>query len=207
MLPLFTVPMYTMSSKLSDHTVSCCYCWLHPCRVSYCFLQGLGNIAQENIMADSLIEDQVWPLLDMVTVDKEREFHKPNSLTKHESFFMVWTVNRSCVLAILATSAAVFFLLNWFKKQNSRGCLWEHLQSSCKIMIRRPIIRCLCVRRNRERNKHTTNSCWWILRVFSLTIMGFLWFFRCWFTTLAMYSSRPWNSFGANIGWSHHLGI
>ena len=46
----------------------------HPYRVRYSFLQGLGNIAQENTTADILIESQLWQ-----TVDQERELHKPNS--------------------------------------------------------------------------------------------------------------------------------
>ena len=40
------------------------------------FLRGLGNIAKENTTADILIEDQLWPPLDTVTVDQERELHK-----------------------------------------------------------------------------------------------------------------------------------
>ena len=65
--------------KTSEHTISCCFCRLHPCRVSYSFLQGLGNIVQENTTADILIEDQLQPLWDMVTVVQERELHTPNS--------------------------------------------------------------------------------------------------------------------------------
>ena len=30
LLLLLTVPIYTMLSKISEHTISCCYCWLHP---------------------------------------------------------------------------------------------------------------------------------------------------------------------------------
>ena len=44
--------------------------------VSYSFLRGLGNIAQENTRADILVKNQLWALLDMVTVDKEQELHK-----------------------------------------------------------------------------------------------------------------------------------
>ena len=55
----------------ATHAISCCYCWLHPCRVSYSFLQGLGNTAQENTTVDILIEDQPRSPLDMVTVDQE----------------------------------------------------------------------------------------------------------------------------------------
>ena len=48
-----------------------------PYNVSYSFLQGLGNIAQ-NITADILVEYQLQPPLDMVTVDQGREQYKPN---------------------------------------------------------------------------------------------------------------------------------
>ena len=48
-------------------------------KVGYSFHCGLGNIAQENITADILIEDQLQPPLDMITVDQERELHRPNS--------------------------------------------------------------------------------------------------------------------------------
>ena len=37
-----------------------------------------GNIAQETTTADSLIEDPELSPLDKVTVDQERELHKPN---------------------------------------------------------------------------------------------------------------------------------
>ena len=52
---------------------------LYPCWVSYSFLHGLGNIAQENTTnqaTDVLVEDQQWLPLDLVTVSQE---HKPNS--------------------------------------------------------------------------------------------------------------------------------
>ena len=39
---------------------------------------GLGNIGQENTIAYILIQNQIWPTLDMVTVDLEQEIHKPN---------------------------------------------------------------------------------------------------------------------------------
>ena len=49
--------------------------------INYSFLQGLGNIAQENTTEDILIEDQLQPPLDMVTVDQE--------LSKRESLTVV----------------------------------------------------------------------------------------------------------------------
>ena len=36
------------------------------------------NITQENTTADILVEDQLWPPLDMVTVDQEQEHHNSN---------------------------------------------------------------------------------------------------------------------------------
>ena len=57
--------MYTMLSttKQSEHTielvaiVDCTHV-----RVTYSFLQGLGNIAQENTISDTLEVDQLKPL-------------------------------------------------------------------------------------------------------------------------------------------------
>ena len=40
-------------------------------------LRGLGNFAQENTIADILIEDQLQSPLDVIIVDQE--FHKSNS--------------------------------------------------------------------------------------------------------------------------------
>ena len=60
--PSLTVPMYIMLSKTAEHTTPCCYCTLHPYKVSYSFL-GLGSIAQENTAADILIEDRLRPQL------------------------------------------------------------------------------------------------------------------------------------------------
>ena len=60
--------------------------------MSYSRLQRLGNIAQENTTnqtADVLVEDQLQPPLDMVTVDQERELHKPNIGTKRGSFVVL----------------------------------------------------------------------------------------------------------------------
>ena len=42
----------------------------------------LGNIAQYNTKADILIENRLWPPLDMVTVDQERELHVLDIWTK-----------------------------------------------------------------------------------------------------------------------------
>ena len=39
--------------------------------VRYSLQQGLGNIAHERTTADILVEDQLWPPLDIVTVDQE----------------------------------------------------------------------------------------------------------------------------------------
>ena len=41
--------------------------------------EDLGNIAQENTTADIWLKDQLQPPLYMVTVDQERELHKPKS--------------------------------------------------------------------------------------------------------------------------------
>ena len=99
-----------MLSPISDHTKPCCYCWLHPYRVSYSFVRGLGNIAQENITVDILVEYQLWPSLVKVTVDQEQELHKPNSWTK-------LTVNRSWTWQCIPLPP--FFLLHWIKKLSS----------------------------------------------------------------------------------------
>ena len=48
---------------------------LYTYSVSYSLLKGLGNILWENTKANVLIEDQLWPPLDVVTVDQVRELH------------------------------------------------------------------------------------------------------------------------------------
>ena len=52
-----------MLSKISEHTLPCC---------SYCcttFFEDLDNNAQKNTTADSLIDDELRPRLDIVTVN------------------------------------------------------------------------------------------------------------------------------------------
>ena len=78
----------------------------------------------ENITADISTEEQLWPPLDMVTVDHERELHKPNSRTKCKSFVVIQIVNGSCDVTIPTTfSIFFFFLLHWIEKRNSFGIL------------------------------------------------------------------------------------
>ena len=50
LLLLLTIPMYIMlfTKKQLEHTISCCYCSLYPCRVRYNLLQTITSIAQEN---------------------------------------------------------------------------------------------------------------------------------------------------------------
>ena len=111
----------------------CCYSWLYPrtpcCplqynqnilylvaifdsthihKASYSVLQRLGNNAQEKTIADILIEDKLWPPLDMVTADQEWENHKSNTWTKHKAFIVVRLVNRSYVLTT-SLSLVYFF--------------------------------------------------------------------------------------------------
>ena len=57
-------------------------------------------MVQENTAADILIEDHLWPTLDKVTVDQEREFHK---LNRRGSFFVAQIISKSCILKILNT--------------------------------------------------------------------------------------------------------
>ena len=82
-------------------------------RVSYSFLQGLGNFPQENTTSDILIENKLQPPLVMVTIDQEGELLKPNSWTKCK----VWIVNRSRFSTVLVTIVLFFLLLlQWIKK-------------------------------------------------------------------------------------------
>ena len=94
------------------HAMYYCYCWQYP-HTPCCPLQtnqnipciyaivdgshvryiGLGNISQENSTADILVENQLWPPLDM-TVDQEQELHKREPQTKKNfmGFFPVLPV-------------------------------------------------------------------------------------------------------------------
>ena len=106
--------------------------------MSYSFLQGLGNIAQENTTADISVEDQPWPPLDMVTVDLERELHKPNCWTRCKLFVVV---NISCVLTTWNNFLQFFFELHWIEKPSGCGHLLEHLESSgTEVMMRGPVV-------------------------------------------------------------------
>ena len=70
--------MYTMLSTTHTNT---CYVLLllltAPMQGQLQLLRGLGNFAQENTIADILIEDQLQSPLDVIIVDQE--FHKSNS--------------------------------------------------------------------------------------------------------------------------------
>ena len=68
-----------LSTKdVKTYAMCCCYCWLHSCRINYSFLQGLGNIVQENPKSDILVEDQLQSTLDMLTINQELELLKTN---------------------------------------------------------------------------------------------------------------------------------
>ena len=79
--------------------VYCCcthiYLYIVDCThvVSARFLQGLGSIAQENTTAGILVEDELGPPLDMLTVEQERK----NSTTKCKSIVVVRIINISCL--------------------------------------------------------------------------------------------------------------
>ena len=67
-----------------------------PCLVPYIrsasLIQGLGNSCRENSTnqtADVLVEDQLQPPLDLVTVSQEQELHKPNSRTERVAFLLL----------------------------------------------------------------------------------------------------------------------
>ena len=47
--------------------------------ICYSHLQRLVNIVHENTATDILVEDQLRPPLDMVTVYQKQELHKLNS--------------------------------------------------------------------------------------------------------------------------------
>ena len=93
--------LYT--TRIINTAISCCYCWLHPYRLSYSLLLGRGNIAQEITAADILMRisygsfghGKSWP-----GVRSPRTGHR----TMHESLVMVWvvgltyTLERECCL-------------------------------------------------------------------------------------------------------------
>ena len=62
-------------------------------------------MARRNTTADILIENQLWPLLGMVTVDQEQELHKQNSRTMRESFVVVLIVDARWSLKIFTIFA------------------------------------------------------------------------------------------------------
>ena len=67
LLLLLTAPVYIMLSIRTYHTLLLFTASI--ARGSAGFLRGLGNIAQEKTTADILIEDQLQPPLDMLTVE------------------------------------------------------------------------------------------------------------------------------------------
>ena len=74
----FVILKLLYTTHVSIYTLYCCYCSLHPYRVSYIFLRGRVNIALENTTTDNLVEYQLETPLDIVTVDQEQELHKQN---------------------------------------------------------------------------------------------------------------------------------
>ena len=161
---------YTLHTSI--YAMYCC-CWLHPCRVSYSFLQGIGSIAQENTTADILVEDQLRPPLDMLAVDLERKLHKPNS----------WTVLRviSCGIYCqlkLCTDSTSLFDSFW-------GIFW--IKTSCGHLLE---IWCLLVLNYVEGTYCVPVFCGVIQRSrqdFMMNIKGSItrqdFFLHCWYTT------------------------
>ena len=132
----------------------CCYCWLHSYyRDSNSFLRGLSNIAQANTTADILMEDQLRPPLDMVTVNQERE---RENCTNHIYSWNKCESNRSWVTKIFFPSSSSSLK----RKRSSCRCLLEHLESfSTKIKTRGPIVRQLCVGVKRRNQLHMNFTC------------------------------------------------
>ena len=82
-------------------------------------------------MADILIEDQLRPPLDMVTVYQERELHKPK---------IIYLSMRSSAEGPDDTyHFASLLLLHWIEKRSNLEHRLEHLES--KLMMRGRIIR------------------------------------------------------------------
>ena len=193
---LFTIPCCPLQNN--QHTISCCYCWL----LSYSFLWGLGNIAQENTPADILVEDPLRRPLDMETVDQERELHKPNSSTKREAFVVIQIVKQRCGWTILTTFPSGFFFkggmgeFHKIKKQSSRRSLLENLESSgAKIMMRGPMYYTPVMRGKIQCSKHHEDEFWEF-------------FFN---TAGTLLQRRIEDILGVildlcNSGWNHHLG-
>ena len=112
MLLWLTVPMYTKLS-ITEHTISCCYCWLHPCRVRYSFLRGLDNIAQENTTADILLEDQLWSPLDMIQLTGRE--NTTNQIAEPSKSIRCGTNHQDKLSwRYVPTNIVSFFLLSFF---------------------------------------------------------------------------------------------
>ena len=75
---------YVVNCTKSAHTTCCCYCCLHPCKVSYSLLQGLGNsytgeLHQPNIRCCSRGSAAV-----SFGISKEQKLHRPTELRSFE---------------------------------------------------------------------------------------------------------------------------
>ena len=139
------------------HYILCCYCWLlYPCcskclNISYlvaiidCTHIGSATASFYDLVtlhrstADILVEDQLWPPLDMVTVDQEWKLHNPNSWTRRKSFVVGKNRKHKLCLDTCHFRQFFFFLLQLIKKWSSCEHLLEHLESTgTKIKMRGP---------------------------------------------------------------------
>ena len=173
--------------------------WLPPCKISYSLLQRL---AQENTTKDVLVEDQLGPPLDLLTVDQEIELHK---WTKCRSYINDQGKNHRHIKHISTSMVGFYntylfspikyfhFILftpppppphhhpphpHWIEKQIGT---FRHLESCSGTVFKSgPIVCKLCVGRNRNRNKQTRN----LEDPWRLNFMTFLWFLRCRLTNL-----------------------
>ena len=94
-----------------------------------------------------MIEYQLQPPLDMVTVNWEREVHKPNRyiyIYKQETFIVVQIINTSSVDN--SYHFFQFFWLHWIEKQSSSGRALENLESSGTeiMMVGEPTVHQSC---------------------------------------------------------------
>ena len=73
---ILAVTIYTVLSKISEHTIHLLL--TVPLKGQLAFFEVLVTIqrTQQQIF---FIEDHLWPPLDIVRVDQERDLHKPNN--------------------------------------------------------------------------------------------------------------------------------
>ena len=138
-----TFVQYVVCSRISEHSISCCYCWLLPYRVSY----SLEHLVTLHMGTLQLIYHRVsaiasfghgnsWP--ETVSINKshlncQQKLCQDDTSHCYHFFLCFFSVSRNGVVL---------------------GHLLEHLEYCVTKGMKIVLIVCqLCVRRNRETNK------------------------------------------------------